>query len=194
MNLETQRLILRDFVMADTADLAACRQDQRYWRYYEVEDDIAGQAQEHVSMFVRWQSDLPRTHYQLAVVLKETGRLIGSSGIRQRPQVQYGVSSPGEADVGYELDPAQWGRGYATEAVLALLAFGFGRLGLHRVWAFCLAENTASWRVMERLGMRREGVLQSNVWMRARWWDTAVYALLAEEWRSKIGILTLSGG
>ncbi|HEY7466832.1 MAG TPA: GNAT family protein [Dehalococcoidia bacterium] len=185
MQLETERLVLRDFVIEDALDLAACRHGEAFWRYYEVEDDIAGQAREHVAMFVAWQDDQPRTHFQLAIVLKADRRVIGSCGIRQRPQVQYGVSSPGEADIGYELDPAQWRQGYATEAVERLVAFGFGELRLHRVWAFCLLENTASWRVMERLGMRREGVLQSNVWMRARWWDTVVYALLAEEWRSK---------
>jgi RimJ/RimL family protein N-acetyltransferase len=66
--------------------------------------------------------------------------------------------------------------------VLALLAFGFGQLGLHRVWAFCLAENKASWRVMERAGLRREGVLRNNVRLQRRWWDTAVYAILEGEW------------
>ena len=97
----------------------------------------------------------------------------------------YGVSSPSEADIGYEIASAQWGHGYATEAVEALLAFGFQTLQLQRVWAFCLDENTASWRVMERAGLRREGLLRENVWLRGRWWDTAVYGVLAEEWRAQ---------
>ena len=83
VKLETERLILREFVLDDAVGLAACRQGERFWRYYEVEDDIAGRAAEHVAMFVSWQGEVPRTHYQLAVVLKETGSLIGSCGIRQ---------------------------------------------------------------------------------------------------------------
>jgi RimJ/RimL family protein N-acetyltransferase len=135
-------------------------------------------------VFIGWQEERPRTHFQLAIVLKETARLIGSCGIRQRPQVQYGISSPSEADIGYELDSAHWDHGYATEAVERLLAFGFDELGLHRVWAFCLVENTASWRVMERAGLRREGLLRDNVWLRGRRWDTAVYGVLEGEWRA----------
>ena len=182
MKLETERLVLRDFVLEDADGLAACRQDERFWRYYEAEDDIEARAREHVAMFVGWQDAAPRTHFQLAVVLKLTRRLIGSCGIRQRPQVSYGVSSPAEADIGYELDASHWGQGYATEAVRAILAFGFGELKLHRVWSFCLAENEASWRVMERAGLRREGLLRDNVWLRGRWWDTVVYGILEQEW------------
>ena len=186
MELETERLVLRDFVTEDAAALAACRHGDAFWRFYEPRADTHGEAREHVGMFVAWQGEKPRTHFQLATVLKEDGRLIGSCGIRQRPQVQYGESSPSEADIGYELDPEYWGQGYATEAVGRLLTFGFGEMGLHRVWAFCLLENTASWRVMEHLGMRREGVLRANVRLREQWWDTAVYGMLAEEWRSRM--------
>jgi RimJ/RimL family protein N-acetyltransferase len=183
MQLETERLILRDFVIDDAGALAACRQGEDFWRYYEPEKDIAAYARGHVEMFVAWQSESPRRLFQLAVVLKDSRRLIGSCGIRQRPQVSYGVSSPSEADIGYELGPEHWGQGYATEAANAMLEFGFGELKLHRVWSICLAENEASWRVMERAGLRREGLLQGNVWLRDRWWDTLVYAITADEWR-----------
>jgi RimJ/RimL family protein N-acetyltransferase len=67
----------------------------------------------------------------------------------------------------------------------ALLRFGFETLGLHRVWGYCLAANEASWRVMERLGMQREGLLRENEYLQGRWWDTAVYGLLASEWRQR---------
>jgi ribosomal-protein-alanine N-acetyltransferase len=184
VKLETERLVLRDFLMEDAAGLAACRRDERFWRYYEPEDDVAENAREHVSMFIAWQSDQPRLFYQLAVVRKATQRLIGSCGIRQRPQVSYGDSSAAEADIGYEIDASLWRQGYATEAVKAILEFGFGELKLHRVWSFCLAENEASWRVMERAGLRWEGLLRDNVWLRGRWWDTVVYAILAQEWEA----------
>ncbi|HEU0073371.1 MAG TPA: GNAT family protein [Dehalococcoidia bacterium] len=182
MQLETERLILRDFVMDDVDALAACRADERYWRFYDEPDDIRDNAREHVELFVGWQDAEPRTHFQLAITLKESGRLIGDCGLRRRDEVAFGFSALSEADIGYELDPSYWGRGYATEAVRTLVDFGFTRQGLDRVWTYCIADNERSWRLMERIGMRREGLLKQNVQLRDRRCDTAVYAILKEEW------------
>lgn len=181
MQLETPRLLLRDFRPDDAPALAACRADERYWRYYDRVDDVEANAREHVELFVRWQSEAPRTHFQLAIVLKHNDALIGDCGLRQHEQVSYGTPNRLEADIGDELDPRHWRNGYATEAVRALLGYGFDTLNLHRVWAYCLAENEASWRLMERLGMRREGVLRANVRLQGRWADTYLYGLLAED-------------
>ena len=71
--------------------------------------------------------------------------------------------------MGYELAPRYWGCGYATEAAAALLAFGFRELKLHRVWAQCIAENTASAHVLEKIGMRQEGRLREQERMQGRW-------------------------
>jgi RimJ/RimL family protein N-acetyltransferase len=181
MKLETERLILRDFVPEDVDAFAACSADPDARRFYE-DRNVVEEAQELVTMFVDWQKQEPRTHYQMAVVLKASGQLIGTCGLRQRPQVSYGSGLPLEGDIGYEIHADHRRQGYAAEASLAMLRFGFETMGLHRVWTFCLAENEASWRVMERIGMRREGVLKQNVWLRKRWWDSALYAILEEEW------------
>lgn len=106
------------------------------------------------------------------------GRLIGNSGIRVNDPEQR------EATIGYELDPRVWGHGFATEAAGAILAFGFERLDLHRVWAECVADNAASARVLEKLGLRREAHFRQHRWYRGRWWDTLVFAILAEEWQA----------
>ena len=94
------------------------------------------------------------------------------------------MKAPGaqEADLGYELDPRYWENGYATEAARALLAFGFQELGLHRIWAQCIAENVASAHVLEKIGMQQEGHLRQNEWMQGRWWDTLLYAILETEY------------
>ena len=184
MQIETERLILRDFTLADVNALAACRADERYWRYYDRVGDVEDNAREHVQLFMQWQREEPRTHFQMAIILKQEARLIGDCGLRRRPQLSYGGATDLEADIGYELDPEQWGQGYATEAVQAILSYGFEMLELHRVWAFCLALNKPSWRVMERLGMQREGVLKQNARLNGRWVDTYVYALLEEAWES----------
>jgi RimJ/RimL family protein N-acetyltransferase len=185
MQLETERLVLRDFVIEDVDALAACRADERYWRFYDEPDDIRDNAREHVELFVGWQQAEPRTHFQLAIIHKEAGKLIGDCGLRRRDEVSFGISALSEADIGYELDPSYWGRGYATEAVRTLVDFGFTQQGLDRVWTYCIADNERSWRLMERIGMRREGLLKQNVWLRGRRWDTAMYAILKEEWAAR---------
>jgi RimJ/RimL family protein N-acetyltransferase len=93
-----------------------------------------------------------------------------------------------EAEIGYVLDPSYGGRGYATEAVEALLRLCFEDLGLRRVTANCFADNVASWRLMERLGMRREvHTLRESLHRSGAWLDGMGYALLADEWRARRG-------
>jgi RimJ/RimL family protein N-acetyltransferase len=64
-----------------------------------------------------------------------------------------------------------------------MLVFGFERLGLHRIWAQCVADNTASAHVLEKLGLRREGHFREHVYFKGRWWDSLVYAIVDCEWR-----------
>ena len=89
-----------------------------------------------------------------------------------------------QAELGWTLDPALGGHGYATEAVAELVRLCFEELGLRRVLASCFADNVASWRLMERLGMRREQVtVRESLHRELGWVDGLGYALLADEWR-----------
>jgi RimJ/RimL family protein N-acetyltransferase len=91
-----------------------------------------------------------------------------------------------QAELGWVIDPASAGHGYATEAVEALVRFCFERLGLRRVTANCFADNTASRRLMERIGMRLEvQTRQDSLHRSGRWLDGLGYALLADEWRAR---------
>lgn len=99
-----------------------------------------------------------------------------------------------QAELGWSLDPAYGGHGYATEAVRATVDLCFGPLGLRRVHAGCFGDNTPSWRLMERIGMRREehstatALHRSGVWM-----DGMNYALLAPEWPEEAAARAASG-
>ena len=89
---------------------------------------------------------------------------------------------------GGDLDPASTGHGYATEAVAELLRHSFEDLGVHRVVASCFADNVASWRLMERLGMRREShTVRDALHRSGEWLDSYGYALLADEWAARGG-------
>ena len=177
MIITTKRLVLREFSEEDWSAILTYQSDPRYLRYYDWSERTEQNVRAFVRMFIAQRETEPRIKYQLAITIPSSGQLIGNCGIRKKiPDVQ-------DADIGYELDPRYWGYGYATEAASAILAFGFRELALHRIWAWCIAENVASAHVLEKLGMRQEGHLRENEWMQGRWWDTLLYAMLENEWQ-----------
>jgi RimJ/RimL family protein N-acetyltransferase len=125
-----------------------------------------------------------------AVVVEHDGQLIGDLMVKlQDAYAQREVTDQAagtEAELGWTFDPAHHGRGLATEAIRALLDICFDDLGLHRVVAACFTPNEPSWRLMERVGMRREAHHVKNSLHRdLGWQDEYVYALLADEHRSR---------
>lgn len=121
------------------------------------------------------------------LVVERDGEVVGDLMLRVEDpwsQLEVRAEAAGtQAELGWVLDPAHAGRGYATEAVRALLGICFDDLGLRRVTALCFADNTASWRLMERVGMRREQHTVRDSLHRSRGWlDGYGYAMLAEEW------------
>lgn len=171
--METKRLIIRPFAVEDAEDLYAYLSREKVVRYEPYPAFTREQAAEEA---VRRASDA-NFH---AVILKETGRMIGNL-----------YFAPGDFDtweLGYVFHDAYWGREYAAEACRALLEEGFASGKIRRVIAMCNPENAASWRLLERLGMRREGHLRRNIWFfrdengQPVWQDTYEYAILREEW------------
>ena len=91
-----------------------------------------------------------------------------------------------QAELGWGLRAEETGKGYATEAVEAALRICFDDLGLRRVFAGCFVANTASYRLMERVGMRREArTVKDALHPSGEWMDGYTYALLADEWRGR---------
>lgn len=186
MIITTERLILREFVEDDWPAVLAYQADPRYLRYYPWTGRTEAEVRAFVQMFLDQQQAQPRTKFQLAVTLREGGQLIGNCGIRKEtPEAR-------EADIGYEFAPEYWGQGYATEAARAMVAFGFEELKVHRIWSWCIAENVGSARVLEKLGMQREGRLRENEWFKGRWWDTCLdLPVLSFDLRLKLSWLML---
>jgi [ribosomal protein S5]-alanine N-acetyltransferase len=178
MKLETERLILRDFVKEDWQRVLEYQSDPLYLRYNDWTERTPEAVQEFIEMFINHQRQEPRIKFQLAVVLKSSNELIGNCGVRM-----HDIDSH-EADIGYELDPKHWNHGYATEAARAVVDFGFSHLGLHRIWASCVAENIGSAHVLEKLGMQLEGRLREHKYFKGRWWDTLMYAVIVDEWNA----------
>ncbi len=175
MILETSRLLLRDFAAGDWPAVIAYQRDPRYLRLYEWTDRTPAEVQAFVQMFIDQQQDQPRTRFQLAVTLRQTGELIGNCGIRRASPAAH------EAEIGYEIAPDHWGRGYAGEAVAEIVRFGFQTLGLRRITAWLVADNLASARVLEKNGFQLEGRLRDKEMYKGRYWDVLMYARLAGE-------------
>jgi RimJ/RimL family protein N-acetyltransferase len=117
------------------------------------------------------------------------GTIVGDFMLRQEDawaQLEVADRAAGtQAELGWVLDPAHSGLGYATEAVRALLRHCFTDLGVRRVVASCFLDNGASWRLMERVGMRREShAVRESLHRSGRWLDTVAYAVLADEWQN----------
>jgi [ribosomal protein S5]-alanine N-acetyltransferase len=154
----------------------AYQRDPRYLRFYPWANRTEVQVRNEVEMFVEQQAEQPRRKFEFAITLPNGSRVIGNCGVRRKPENDW------EAEIGYELAPEYWSQGYATEAALAVVNFGFQMLKLHRISAWCIASNTASARVLEKVGLRLEGRLRENEYFKGRWWDTLLYGLLEGEW------------
>jgi ribosomal-protein-alanine N-acetyltransferase len=109
------------------------------------------------------------------VVYKGDHRLVGSCGFESRE------SGHARAALGYILSRKYWGRGLIPEAVRALIAFGFERMGLNRIEARCIAESIASARVMEKAGMIPEGTLRQRESIKGAHRDIKIYSILKSE-------------
>jgi len=176
MKLETERLILRDFVKDDWQTILEYQTNPLYLRYNKWTERTPEAAQEFVGWFINQQAQNPRIKFQLAVVLKSNNQLIGNCGVRMDKVDDV------EANIGYEFDPKHWNHGYATEAAHAIVDFGFSHFGVHRIWADLVADNVGSAHVLEKLGMKLEGRLRDKTYFKGRWWDELIYAILVQEW------------
>ena len=177
--LHTPRLVLRDFRADDWRAVHAYASDPEVTRYmsWGPNDETASQA--FVQAVMAGQNADPRQNYDLAITLKDNGKLIGGCGIYRRKFR--------EGEMGYCLHRSYWSQGYMTEAAGALLEFAFTVEDYHRVYATCDPENIGSARVMEKIGMQREGRLRANMLKGSQWRDSLLYAILDWEWQELRG-------
>lgn len=177
--IRTERLLLRPIVPADAAAMHAYKSDPDAVRYVPYEPLTLAEVEKRIAtvwLTIRFTAE--GDALGLAVENRETGELVGDIVLFWRSETDR------SGEVGYIFDPRFAGRGYATEAVRALLALGFDGLGLHRITARLDERNTSSARVAERLGFRREARLVEDEWFKGEWSTTLVYALLEDEWRA----------
>lgn len=178
--LETDRLLLRPHDEGDLDAVHAIETRPDVARY--LYDRPSTSREESLARLRRKmeRSAIDEEHDSLllAVVRKAEGDLIGHVVLMRR-SVEHR-----QGEIGYVLDPAHHGHGYATEASALMLRLGFEELRLHRIVGRLDARNAASAAVLERLGMRREAHLRENEFVKGEWVDELVYAILDREWRA----------
>ncbi len=175
MFVRTERLGLRRFTTADAEAFAAYRSMPEVARYQSWDAPVSlTDALELVEDFAQGDPATPGW-FQYAIDLD--GVLIGDLGVNLHDNLR-------QAELGFTLSPAYQGNGYATEAVRALLDHLFIEWNLHRVSAECDARNTASARLLERVGFRREGLRRSNSWFKGEWTDDLLFGLVRTDYIS----------
>jgi RimJ/RimL family protein N-acetyltransferase len=175
--IETERLILRKFEERDVRDIVAFSREADFWLARSLDWQSTSAS---VRAYFEAQRDLqPQSlpEWMNLMIELEAGRtVIGCVGIGVTNKEQR------QASIGWMLSCRYQGQGLATEAAHALIDFGFHSMGLHRIFARTGRANTRSWRLMERLGMRREAHFRQSHKVRGEWDDEFVYAILADEW------------
>ena len=174
--LETDRLTLREMTLADA---------EFYFRHFNNDKIVEGccfpgpksleAAKKELELYcikpyqenrgIRW-----------GIVKKEDDELIGTCGFYDWN------TTARRAETGYDLEPAYWGRGVMTEAMRAVLEYGYEKMGLNRIQAIIDSENTRSMRLVQRLGFKKEGVLRQRSYFNGEFRDDVVFSLLRKEW------------
>ena len=176
--LEGDRVILREHKVGDLAAVLSYASDPTVTRYVpwdtNTEDITVAFLEDAITAAAR----VPRTSYVLAIIDRSTDSLVGAARIGVDSEVHR------RADIGYVLRRDRWGSGLATEAARLLVDFGFGDLGLYRIWATSHPENPASSRVLEKIGMSYEGRIRGHMFVKGAWRDSLAYAILEPAWRS----------
>ena len=182
MKLTTERLLLRDFEVEDWPAIQRWSNDDAVNRYDPNPDRHLNEAgaryvAEGYAIGTRHRQ---RREYYLMVERRADATPLGAVYLTVRDFVAKG------GELGYRFDSVHWGQGYATEAAHVVVAYGFDEVGLHRIYAEIVRENSASVRVMEKLGFQCEGILRENRFFDDRWWDTLIFAMLGREWQQLV--------
>ncbi|MEH7344714.1 GNAT family N-acetyltransferase [Bacillus sp. JJ1532] len=172
MFIQTERLIIRKFIFDDWQAVYKYTSDPIVMKY--IPEGVF--SEEDAKEFVIKNSVDQAVKFP--VLLKNENILIGHIAFEKF----FGEHT---YEIGWVFKQEFQNRGYASEAAEALLKFGFEDMKLHRIIATCQPENTPSYRVMEKIGMRREGFFKKCIPQGNDWWDEFYYAILKEEWSRK---------
>jgi len=179
VEIETPRLLLRQFKKTDWKEVHEYAADPEVARFMEWGPNTVDDTVDFVDMALRHQKENPRSFFDFAVTLKDSGKLIGACGFRLHPVLVE------QAEIGYTYNRNYWRQGYGSEACTAMIEVGFSKLDLHRMFATCDANNAGSAGVLRKCGMRQEGHFVQDKKIKDKWRDTLLFAILRSEWEQR---------
>lgn len=213
MNLQTPRLLIRPVLLEDCEALFAYRSDTETNQFLSLVPSKVGDIRQFI-LRSSPEMNIPNTWFQLAIVLKDSETIIGDVGIHflgsgsgshsdsgsdsnSDSDSKSGTGSKLDSDsenrqieLGYTLHKDFRGMGYATEALSAIIDHLIFDLKKHRITASIDPRNTSSIRLIERLGFRKEAHFKQSLFFHGEWVDDLIYAMLAEEWKTKRAQIT----
>jgi len=175
--IRTDRLALRDLEPSDGPRVFSYHKHPDVARFQTWATDSVDSVQSYIRSLSAVEPGTPGGWYQVGIFLPDSGKLIGDCGFRVL------ASDPEQAEVGITLAPEFQGKGYATEALRALLNYLLVTLGKHRVFGSVDPRNVSSMKLLERVGMRKEAHFVKSLQFRGEWADDVVFAILASEWK-----------
>lgn len=177
--LETERLIIREIQLEDVDDLFDIFSDIHVtnpttWEVHDTKEDTL---QQFIHVVTKRHKEGMSVDW--AIVLKETNKVIGNCAFIDWSDRH------SRAEIGYVINKAYWGKGFATEIVQELVRFGFDVIGLNRIEGGCDLDNYGSEKVMLKIGMQHEGTLRKNEFIKGEFRDTKIFAMLKSDYLLK---------
>lgn len=173
LRIESGRICLREVGVEDREAVRAWTSDPEVVRFLPFGPLVGEELDRYVDQILGEAEGGSRSSYNLVVERVDEGDVIGAVSLTIDSELHR------RAELGFVLQRRSWGQGYASEAAGALADFAFDHLGIHRVWAICATANAASVKVLERIGMVREGTLREHLLVGDVFHDTYLYGRVA---------------
>jgi len=179
--LTTERLVLRELTMDDV---------DWYKSHFSISEIVTGSgfaapadgdaAREEFERYILgpWNQG---TGLRWGITLKKDSRVIGSAGFYKWENEPHR-----KAEMGYDLNPTHWGKGIMTEALGAIISYGFDEMNLNRITIFVISENERSVKLARRLGFVKEGVIRESEFFDGRFIDDVMFSILKSDWRRRV--------
>lgn len=180
VSIKTERLTLREFVDSDLLAVHEYAQDAETTKFLEWGPNTLKETTVFLNESLDFQKEQPRTTFDMAIIVEADNKLIGACSIAIIDRKNR------LAALGYVLHSAAWRKGYATEAALGLVKFGFEELDVEKILATCDSQNYASENVMMKIGMSKESTLAKDKFIKGMYRDTLVYSIKRSDWTAKL--------
>ena len=176
--IKTKRLLLREFTPGDWKSVHDYATHPAAYEFMPWGPNTEQETKQFIEKAINEKGASQRTSYEFAIIHQEKNKLIGGFGLKCDPQIEY------NCEIGYCLSPDYWGNYFAMEGVTGLITYAFKVLSMHRIYAVVDPKNSRSIKLLEKLQFRKEGVFKEHKFIRHKWRDSNIYAILNSEWNS----------